>query len=189
MKNNTIRVCVGMNERKKIRYYRDFEIVDVDEMKDLADDFNINEMPIDAEQGNDKIYDYKYYFYDYELDGEICTRYLALPMFDYEGLAYDFCEESATTYNYCYKFYLDDITNALYGRMHNGNYFNEKEWQDIVDSLSDEVLDNYYTDFGRNNKIYDRDRAIKELEKNLKEEAWGITETLEDQETEYYGFL
>ena len=105
MKNNTIRVYIDYNERKKIRYYKDFEIVSTDEMKGLANDFDINEiLHIDPEQGNDKVYDYEYYFYDYKDGDETYTRYLALPIFDYEHWLYERIGENSCWLNQNWKF-------------------------------------------------------------------------------------
>ncbi len=70
---NTIRVCTGYSERKNIRYYREFVIID--KLPSLDDDsfgghyrykdenFKILEIRsayIDCEQ-SDEVYDYEYY--------------------------------------------------------------------------------------------------------------------------------
>lgn len=65
-----IKAYTSYSERTNTRYYRDFEIVDklpgigeviYEYCGDRKTVTEINEVMLDYEQGNDKVYDYKYY--------------------------------------------------------------------------------------------------------------------------------
>lgn len=189
-----IKVCLKEDEYHKTRYYQEFEIVDIDEMKDLADDFNINEITkIDCEQ-NSKVYDYKYYFYSYvdkeSDDDTIYTRYLALPKFDYKGAVYENIEENASLLNLDWKFI--DWEEEMQNLHDKEDYFASDEWKKKTDEFSDEDLDNFYTEYGRNGKVYedetDRDNAIEEIESVIEYWVNDAKKDAMEEEEEYYSF-
>lgn len=57
---NKIKAYVGCNEKHNIHYYRQFDIVDKDYLKD-DDIVSYEELKLDSEQGRDEVYNYSYY--------------------------------------------------------------------------------------------------------------------------------
>ena len=183
-----IRVCVGMNERKKIRYYKNFEIIDVEEIKDISEEYSLTQVLIDTEQ-NDEVRNYDYYSYSYDdEDGEIETRYLALPIFDYEHWLYERIKENSCWLNQNWKFI--DWEEEMQNLHDNEDYFASDEWKNRADEFSDEDLDNFYTEYGKNGKVYedDRDSAIKEIESTIEHWLRKVEKATDEEEEDYYNF-
>lgn len=88
----TIKAYVSMNEYKKIHYYRNFEIIERLPKKDETfkgeEIIEINEVSLDCEQGNDKVYDYDYYeittknYDDLNEEWDETTYYVAIQIED-----------------------------------------------------------------------------------------------------------
>ena len=72
----------------------------------------------------------------------------------------------------------------------NKDYFTSDEWKEKISKLSDEDLDNFYTENGKNGKVYesDRDSAIKKIESTIEYWLRRAEKATGDKKEDYYDF-
>lgn len=179
-----IRAYTGYDERHKIRYYEDFEIISIEELKELGKTYYFSDVPLDPEQGNNEVYDYDYYAYK----DEDKIKYIAVLKFDFDKAVYNHIKEQSIYLNYNYQINNFDYEDAMSNLYYNPDYFKSNEWLEICEELSDRDLDNFFTEYGKNNKEYNRNAALEELECIVDFYVEKNKAAAREEEQDYYSF-
>lgn len=184
-----IKAYTGYNDYTGTHYFKEFEVISHSEIEDIAEEWGVSKVYLDAEQGRDEVADYEYYSYDYkDEDGDTCRRYVAIEKLWFETELSKLNEEDAQYLNDRFNLDFSDMLLALDGAALNNCYFSSKEWESVCDSLSDQELDNFYTDFGRKPCEYDRTLAVENLEDMVQLRANKNYKKANEVIDEYYQF-
>lgn len=191
MGKNTVNVYTKVDEYHKVRYCTTFEVWSVEEINDFIREYNtsVDFAHLDCEQSKDDIYNYDFFNIPYEEDGESKVKHVAVPNFDEDEAIEWRAREDARLFFAEWKLDVDVIAEAIIKYIDDKqDYFYSKEWVEYTESLSDEILDNYYTCYGRECKEYNRDYAIEEIENNIEHWAKNIYSAVQREKDDYYSF-